>query len=713
MPDLTVQDLIRQEATRQGVPPELALAVAQQESGFNPTATGITLPSGEAAVGTFQILPSTAKARGFDPHDPATNIKGGVGYLRELLDQHQGDLSKVLATYGGVRTNTTYVPGVLARIPSFRQAVPTTPASSTAAPTTPASSTASGPPVPSVLAHATDFGRSVLRGLDPRTEQGRRNIAGGAGAAAATMLAPEFALPVWLARAASVAVPLAGAYTGGAAENVAEQGVRAVTGAPPTPTTVREAGREQMGQEALGQGFNKIVFQPIMRRALATSVSKRISAGLTDAMEALKTRVGLTPSAVTPSKAGQMVEALTHGATGGAKTVKDRLGQEVSTAAAAGPDLPTAPLKARLGELASEVSPAADPQATMLIGGRQFSMEQAAQVLKQHPDAAGLAQIPVDMHLPVTLRLAQELTHGDTLPFADAHKIKRLLDSVVNWDRPSKQVKAQITKGFRQTLREEMRGHAPYNEATAAYGKVAKLYEATDVDKLHKEILSDPEGLVRRLGWDNPSGAQVLKELTVDVPAQGAQAGADQGAAAWDAVRAAWSHENLIAKGPAKMAAEIREMQASANGREFIATMYGDAAGQAKWKNLEQLSTAWETAVARAKAFKASDLPMHASKSLLRDMAYTALPGHGVTKVAAVGRLLSGPDAKAMIDWASAANGRTQFLIKHVLTGPTPGVAMADFLRWFKDSGGAPDRLAVSHEQGPPVPRVGNTSIIR
>src|SRR5712691_546561 len=117
--DPTIQDLIREEATKAGVPPSFALAVGEQESDFNPTAIGPRLPSGEQAVGTFQLLPSTAKRLGVDPTNPRENIRGGVAYLRELYDQHNGNREQILKAYGGVRTNTTYVPEVLARIPKF------------------------------------------------------------------------------------------------------------------------------------------------------------------------------------------------------------------------------------------------------------------------------------------------------------------------------------------------------------------------------------------------------------------------------------------------------------------------------------------------------------------------------------------------------------------------------------------------------------------
>jgi len=123
---LPIQDVIRRAATKHGVPPELALAIAEQESSFNPTAIGPEITEGRAkgqrARGTFQILPSTWEAEqlGTNIDDPAENIEGGVKYLRKLLDQHQGDLGGVLATYGGVVTDTTYVPSVMGRIAKFR-----------------------------------------------------------------------------------------------------------------------------------------------------------------------------------------------------------------------------------------------------------------------------------------------------------------------------------------------------------------------------------------------------------------------------------------------------------------------------------------------------------------------------------------------------------------------------------------------------------------
>lgn len=118
----TIQDLIRESARKAGIPEELALAVAEQESSFNPEAIGKQLPSGEQAIGTFQILPSTAKGLGIDPEDHFQNIDGGTRYLRSLLDKYEGDVEEALKEYGGVVHDTSYVPGVLGRMSRFKGA---------------------------------------------------------------------------------------------------------------------------------------------------------------------------------------------------------------------------------------------------------------------------------------------------------------------------------------------------------------------------------------------------------------------------------------------------------------------------------------------------------------------------------------------------------------------------------------------------------------
>ncbi len=264
MPD-TVEDLIRAEARRQKIPSALALAVAEQESGFNPTLTNPKDVGGEHATGVFQLLPSTAKGLGVDPSDARQNISGGVKYLRQLLDKHQGDPNKVLAEYGGVKTDTTYVPAVTAL---FQKWKPTEDAADTAffsqaarasaqgaaaavpppgAPAGgPAAPAASTPPPPGAVMQfppgqqpnvipgqakiepleggglLKDIGMGILRAHNPATQEGRQNLFALGGELTAGALVPEVEGPIWAMRAQRIGVPLVGAMVASGGEQAAE-----------------------------------------------------------------------------------------------------------------------------------------------------------------------------------------------------------------------------------------------------------------------------------------------------------------------------------------------------------------------------------------------------------------------------------------------------------------------------------------------------------
>ena len=102
-PDI-IQAKIKNSAQHYGVDPNLALAVAKQESSFNPNATS---PAG--AVGVMQLMPETAKSYGVDPNErnnPDKNIDAGVHYLSDLQKKHGGDKAKMLIEYNSGPKNT-------------------------------------------------------------------------------------------------------------------------------------------------------------------------------------------------------------------------------------------------------------------------------------------------------------------------------------------------------------------------------------------------------------------------------------------------------------------------------------------------------------------------------------------------------------------------------------------------------------------------------
>ena|SRR5437016_6147608 len=94
---LSPKALVTAAAERHGLPPAFVYSVVFAESAYR---TGAVSPKG--AIGLMQLMPSTARAYGADPKDPAQNLEAGTQYLSELLLKYQHDahqVTRALAAY--------------------------------------------------------------------------------------------------------------------------------------------------------------------------------------------------------------------------------------------------------------------------------------------------------------------------------------------------------------------------------------------------------------------------------------------------------------------------------------------------------------------------------------------------------------------------------------------------------------------------------------
>lgn len=329
MPDqlrpATYRDVIIAEAKKAKVSPELALAMVDVESG-TPETEAVTgdqsAVSPKGARGFFQIMPETAKELGIDPADPIQNIRGGLTYLRQMVDKHGGDVRLALAAYnagpgavakaGGVPNfpeTQAYVEKILGRLrsggaagapqPNRGRLVAQPPSQAAVVEQTPEEAAGGPPQLPTLPGLQTfrkgiprppelstpetigAYGASGLQAVgeqfDPRTSEGRRNIAGMAGAAglttAAVLTAPVSAPVTGLA---ALGLGVLGATAGG---SMAEAGEQLVGTAPPSEMAVLGAGGQQAAYEAVGQGVGWGV-KAVGRRLIATRVGRQVHEAL-------------------------------------------------------------------------------------------------------------------------------------------------------------------------------------------------------------------------------------------------------------------------------------------------------------------------------------------------------------------------------------------------------------------------------------------------
>ena len=102
--------LISQYASANGVPVELATAVVQIESNFNPKKRG---SAGE--IGLMQVKPATARLMGYSGsvkglYDPETNIRIGMKYLAKAQQLGGGPTCNTILKYNAGHSATRMNP---------------------------------------------------------------------------------------------------------------------------------------------------------------------------------------------------------------------------------------------------------------------------------------------------------------------------------------------------------------------------------------------------------------------------------------------------------------------------------------------------------------------------------------------------------------------------------------------------------------------------
>jgi hypothetical protein len=639
------------------------------------------------------------------------------------------------------------------------------------------------------------------------TKENMRMIGGGVGALAlgagaeAVGLIPAAAAGAGMLVRGGLALarslpPVAGAYAGGAGTAVAQ-------GAP--PSEAHQAGVEQASYEALGQGVSWPL-KSLARRALAYPIAQTAAKGLESARTAVNTQldavlsqaeaavrgtregvanavgrakdvarragslVGLTeqsaaeesakaaghwPSTPPPPGANQAAgQAANDVIRGPAQHSLDQLGQAVDKAAQSGPPVDLTGVKGKLGTMGSKLQTSGEAEAapggnqiTTKSGRGGFSPDQTTALLQQLK-AQGIELEP-SHPLPGVLGRIQ--AQPDSVPFSDAHILKRSLDEAVSWDSPARKQVQQITKGVRGELRGTMAGHEPYDQATEAYQNALPFFrQGSYAKQITKNAITNPEGLVTLIKGNQPTKLQMLHDVLIDHATAGG--GEAEGQAAWNSVRSAWTYENLIKGGVEKFPDKLARLHP-----DFVNTMYGDAEGQQVIGNLKQISEAvqqagvqGEAAVAGAKAgaqqatqtaqrtgeqgriavtarqrdagavreqVKAAKQPNTEEQAfagsslantppptqLVSDAAHVALMhGANLWRVrSGVRAFLGGPKMNDLVQWAAYSGPKTQKLVRAV-SGPAPGMMLTDLYRQYQMESGEPPMA--SHTQAPPPP---------
>ncbi|WP_163539724.1 lytic transglycosylase domain-containing protein [Gracilibacillus sp. YIM 98692] len=108
-----IMEMIHETASQFGIDTNLVKAVVETESNYD-----INAVSQVGAQGLMQLMPETAQSLGVqNPFNAKENIRGGVQYLKQMLDKYDGNKSLALAAYNAGPGNVDQYGG----IPPFQE----------------------------------------------------------------------------------------------------------------------------------------------------------------------------------------------------------------------------------------------------------------------------------------------------------------------------------------------------------------------------------------------------------------------------------------------------------------------------------------------------------------------------------------------------------------------------------------------------------------
>ncbi|MGO7185829.1 lytic transglycosylase domain-containing protein [Rhizobium brockwellii] len=113
-----VARMVEDEATRRGVDPNFALAIAEQESRFRQSAR-----SAVGATGVMQLMPGTAAQLGVNPYNTQGNIRGGVKYIKQLQGMFGNRYDLIAAGYNAGPYRQSLQNGQIPKVPETQDYV--------------------------------------------------------------------------------------------------------------------------------------------------------------------------------------------------------------------------------------------------------------------------------------------------------------------------------------------------------------------------------------------------------------------------------------------------------------------------------------------------------------------------------------------------------------------------------------------------------------